>query len=102
LTLTSYSQAGDWIIGSATQSGVIRDDDGAFIPNDPDNVDWQAYQAWLDEGNAANPTPPIPINQAAQLAARTEFRARKLESQGQYLEAYALRQGLPPPPSTGA
>ena len=43
---------------------VVRDEDGAFIPFDPDNVDYQDYLAWLDEGNApkqppANPTPPI-------------------------------------------
>jgi hypothetical protein len=92
----TYSQSGN------TVNGVIRDEDGAFIPDDPANTDWQDYLAWLDEGNTPNPAPPVPINQAAQLAARTDFRARKLESQGQYLEAYALRQGLPPPPSTGA
>ncbi len=40
---------------------VIREDeDGvqAFIPMDPDNVDCQAYFAWLDEGNQPTPYPP--------------------------------------------
>lgn len=86
---------------TAHPNTIVRDEDQAHIPTDPDNVDYQDYLAWLDDGNTPNPAPPVPIDQAEQLAARTDFRARKLESQGLYLEAYALRQGLPPP-STGA
>ena len=38
---------------------IVRDEDGAFIPTDPANVDYQAYLAWLDEGNEPTPyTPP--------------------------------------------
>jgi len=32
-------------------NGVIRISDNAFIPFDPDNVDYQQYQKWLSEGN---------------------------------------------------
>ena len=38
---------------------IRRDADGAFIPADPRNTDWQAYQAWLKAGHTpAEPAPP--------------------------------------------
>ena len=32
-------------------NGVIRIEDNAFIPFDPDNADYQAYLKWLEAGN---------------------------------------------------
>jgi hypothetical protein len=42
---------------------VVRDEDGAFIPFDPNNLDYQDYLAWLDEGNtpAAYTRPEAPL-----------------------------------------
>lgn len=43
-------------------SSVRRDADGATIPDDPNNADWRAYQAWLGLGNIPTPavTPVLP------------------------------------------
>jgi len=35
---------------------IYRIQDNTWIPNNPKNTDWQAYQAWLAEGNT--PLPP--------------------------------------------
>jgi len=46
---------------------VIRTADNASIPNDPDNRDWQEYQAWLAAGGVPDPyVPPPPPEQYVQ------------------------------------
>lgn len=34
---------------------IQRKEDGAFIPPEPANTDYQAYLKWLDEGNEPLP-----------------------------------------------
>jgi hypothetical protein len=34
---------------------ILRITDNAFIPFDPDNVDYQAYLKWVSEGNTPLP-----------------------------------------------
>jgi hypothetical protein len=40
--------------------GVVRGSDHAFIPNDERNTDWRVYQLWLNAGNTATPSNPLP------------------------------------------
>jgi hypothetical protein len=50
---------------------ILRLADGAHIPADPANTDWQDYQRWLDAGNTPQPAdpPPVPDHAALRRAA---------------------------------
>lgn len=52
----NYQQVFDLITQEINPNMIKRLPDNAFIPNDPANTDWQAYQAWLAAGNT--PLPP--------------------------------------------
>ncbi len=52
---------------------VLRDLDAASFPFDEANTDYQAYLAWLADGNTPNPyvppAPPTPLTPAEKLEA---------------------------------
>jgi hypothetical protein len=47
--------------GQISTHQVLRVADNAFIPFDPANTDYQAYLAWLAEGNT-----PLPADEDTQ------------------------------------
>jgi hypothetical protein len=48
-----YKLLNDPISGEA--ACIIRTSDNAHIPFDSNNVDYQAYAAWVEAGNTATP-----------------------------------------------
>jgi hypothetical protein len=53
-----YQKLNDRITGAEAQC-IKRLSDNAFIPFDPANTDYQAYLAWLAEGNTPTPADPV-------------------------------------------
>jgi len=52
----NYRYMVDPVTKQITDLCIARLPDGAGIPNDPENTDWQQYQVWLSEGHT--PLPP--------------------------------------------
>ena len=50
-------------------TNILRSTDGATIPDDFANIDYQAYLAWRAAGGVADPVPPAPPLTAQQLLA---------------------------------
>lgn len=73
----------------AGSSAVRRLFDGALIPSDIRNPDWQAYQAWVSAGNTPTPADPvITYNQETRIT----NRLRTTNSVGTEVYRATLRQ----------
>ena len=73
------------ILNSQFGSRIQRIQDNAFIPNDPNNCDYQSYQAWVSAGNTA-PTIAQTIPAPAPVYA-TESEITNLQTQITALQA---------------
>jgi hypothetical protein len=51
----TYTQVWDHMTNAPSTTTIQRDEDGAFIPADPDNTDYQEYLRWYEEGNEPAP-----------------------------------------------
>jgi hypothetical protein len=69
------------------QNMVYNLDTEFYIPNDPDNTDYQEYLKWLEEGNT--PLPPDPIPEPEPLTPQ-----QKLEAAGLSIEELKELLGL--------
>jgi hypothetical protein len=54
---------------AANEQIVVMRSDGASIPKDPSNADWQAYLAWLAQGNTPDPYAAPALSPQDQFAA---------------------------------
>lgn len=65
-------------------TSIIRLVDGATIPADPANVDYQKYLTWIDAGNTAEPaevpTPSIPASVTMRQARLSLLQANLLHT----------------------
>ena len=67
--MKDYRTLRDTVTGEERGDLIMRTADGAHIPADPLNVDWQAYQAWLAAGNTPDePEASTPPDDAASAA----------------------------------
>jgi hypothetical protein len=67
--MAEYQQLTDSMTGDISDT-ILRRVDGAFIPNDPANRDYQEYLTWLDQGNT--PDPPQVATESADVSSQDQ------------------------------
>lgn len=58
--MADYKQMIDPMTGQLSGT-IVRVADGAFIPNDPANMDRAAYLAWCAAGHVPDPPDALPV-----------------------------------------
>jgi hypothetical protein len=56
-----YKLSPNDVLTNKPAQSVIRTTDGASIPFDPDNTDYQAYLAWVEQGNTPLPADEVTV-----------------------------------------
>jgi hypothetical protein len=82
----TYTQVWDHMRNQPHDSVIQRDIDGAFIPADPGNMDYQEYLAWFDAGN--EPKAATPPEASLPETVPVEDRVGDLEARVDQLENY--------------
>lgn len=62
----TYKQAWDHMNNKPHETIIIREEDGAFIPFDDDNIDYQEYKKWLGKGNQPKAYEAPPVQKSEQ------------------------------------
>lgn len=70
------------ILNSQFGTAIQRIQDGAFIPNDSNNLDYQNYMSWVAVGNTATPI-TLASTASATYATATSLAAAVAELQTQ-------------------
>lgn len=73
---------------------VIRLADSARIPADPGNTDYQAYLAWVAEGNTSDPVDPLTAEELEAEAQRVKYEQDAVASRT-HVKLKALREMSP-------
>jgi hypothetical protein len=85
----TYTQVWDHMRNQPHDNVIVRDEDGAFIPFDPANIDYQEYLTWLDAGNQPKSATP-PATTLPTETAPIEDRVADLEDQVANLNAMVI------------
>jgi hypothetical protein len=89
LALSAPAIAGDY--ASTASSSVVRSSDGATIPADPLNADYQQYQVWRAAGGIPDayvaPPTPVPQTVSAMQAKVALLNAGKLDAANAWVAA---------------
>lgn len=72
-----------------TEETILRMEDGAYIPRDPENVDYLAFLEWEDQGGKILPPDPPPVYIPQEVSAGQAYAALMAAGLYDEVEAWA-------------